>query len=220
MIQIEAAALEACGGRVPVKRDLQKFVTGVRGALGLSGEVSVLLAGDSRIRELNLHFRGKDKSTDVLSFPAAHDHAQRGRLGDLAISLETALRQADECGHSLEIELKVLLLHGLLHLAGYDHETDSGEMALEESSLRKKFVLPLGLIERGDPLQGKARSSRRVSRKGASRPAAAIPSERRAGRAASPARKRVSPAAGRSRPGLSKPPVPPKLPGPKPAGKS
>jgi probable rRNA maturation factor len=79
----------------------------------------------------------------------------------LAISLETAARQAEECGHTLETEVKVLLLHGLLHLAGYDHEADSGEMARRESRLRKKLELPLGLIEReGEPRADARRLSR------------------------------------------------------------
>ena len=127
----------------------------------------MLLAGDERIRELNNRFRGKNKSTDVLSFPAAPHFAGHssgsGHAGDLAISLETAARQAGECGHTLEIEVKVLLLHGLLHLAGYDHETDSGEMARKETRLRKKLALPLGLIERERP-PGKLRLGVRPAR--------------------------------------------------------
>jgi probable rRNA maturation factor len=156
MITIEAGSSEITRAGALPKRELARFVAGAAAAIGLAGEVSVLLAGDERIRELNHRFRGKNASTDVLSFPASPDLAgqssgrssRRGHAGDLAISLETAARQAGEHGHSLELEVKVLLLHGLLHLAGYDHQTDSGEMARKEAALRKKLDLPLGLIER------------------------------------------------------------------------
>ncbi len=95
---------------------------------------------------MNLRFRGKDKPTDVLSFPALPEDSGQG--GDLAISLDTASRQAADCGHTLETEVKVLILHGLLHLAGYDHERDRGQMRRRESLLRKQFALPAGLVER------------------------------------------------------------------------
>lgn len=109
----------------------------------------MLLTGDERIRALNREFRHIDKSTDVLSFPAGPAFAAGGLAGDLAISLETAMRQAAEHGHGLQTEVEILMLHGLLHLAGYDHETDSGQMAQRESELRKKMGLPASLIERG-----------------------------------------------------------------------
>ncbi len=112
----------------------------------LQGEVTVLLTSDVAIRRLNRQFRGKNKATDVLSFPALE--MVRGVAGDLAISVETARRQAREQGHALGVEIKVLMLHGLLHLAGYDHETDSGEMARRERLLRGRLGLPQGLIER------------------------------------------------------------------------
>jgi probable rRNA maturation factor len=149
MITIEPAPTKTFRAGTLRKRELAQFVACAAAALGLAGEISVLLAGDERIRELNSRFRGKNKSTDVLSFPAALHFPGSGQAGDLAISIETAARQAEECGHTLETEVKVLLLHGLLHLAGYDHEADSGEMARRESRLRKKLALPLGLIERG-----------------------------------------------------------------------
>jgi probable rRNA maturation factor len=155
MIMIEPAPSKTSRVGALRKRELAQFVACAASAIGLAGEVSVLLAGDERIRELNNRFRGKNKSTDVLSFPAAPNFAGHssgsGHAGDLAISLETAARQAGERGHTLEIEVKVLLLHGLLHLAGYDHEADSGEMARKETRLRKKLALPLGLIERERP---------------------------------------------------------------------
>jgi probable rRNA maturation factor len=122
--------------------------------LKLRGQVTVLLTTDSAIRRLNRQFRGKNKATDVLSFPAADftQVSENGRpepiAGDLAISIPTARRQAEERGHALGIEIKVLMLHGLLHLAGYDHETDNGTMARREQRLRAKLKLPHGLIER------------------------------------------------------------------------
>lgn len=133
------------------KSSLARFLVRARVAIGLPGSVSVLLSTDAELKRLNLQFRGKNKPTDVLSFPAdsipglpsAHQHA-----GDLAVSLETASRQAAEHGHTLAAELRILLLHGLLHLAGLDHETDRGEMAARETELRSRFRLPSGLIAR------------------------------------------------------------------------
>jgi probable rRNA maturation factor len=126
---------------------LGRFLRAAQGLVGLRGEVDVLLAGDRTLRRLNREFRGKDKATDVLSFPAAEEFAG-GHAGDLAVSLDTARRQAKEHGHSLRDEVRVLLLHGLLHLAGMDHEADQGEMAAREAMLRTRFRLPNGLIAR------------------------------------------------------------------------
>jgi probable rRNA maturation factor len=101
------------------------------------------------LRSLNRRFRGKNKATDVLSFPVdATAPGAEDIAGDLAISVPTARRQAAGQGHSLSTEVKVLILHGLLHLAGYDHEADTGQMARRERVLRGKLRLPLGLIER------------------------------------------------------------------------
>ncbi len=107
----------------------------------------MLLTGDDAIRRLNRSFRGKNKATDVLSFPAPPE-LRAISAGDLAVSLETAARQAEAHGHDLATELRILLLHGLLHLAGLDHETDAGEMAAREAELRVRFRLPNGLIAR------------------------------------------------------------------------
>ncbi len=126
---------------------LTRFVRSAQAAVGLRGEVEVLLASDKTLRRLNREWRGKDKATDVLSFPAAKEMAAVYG-GDLAVSLETAQRQAEEHGHSLRDELKILLLHGLLHLSGMDHEVDSGEMAEREAKLRKRLRLKSGLIAR------------------------------------------------------------------------
>jgi probable rRNA maturation factor len=136
-------------------------------AVGLPGEVDVLLADDRTLRRLNREFRGKDKPTDVLSFPAAEEFAA-GHAGDLAISLETAARQAREHGHSLRDEVRVLLLHGLLHLSGMDHETDKGEMAAREAELRTTLRLPSGLIARveGKSAHAKGANEKRKGRHG------------------------------------------------------
>lgn len=115
--------------------------------MGLRGNVDVLLATDTVLKRLNREYRGKDQATDVLSFPAA-EQAAAEHAGDLAISLQTAARQAQEHGHTLEEEVRVLLLHGFLHLHGMDHEADRGEMAAAEATLREKLKLPLGLIGR------------------------------------------------------------------------
>jgi len=144
MIVIEAARAKTLPAASALgKRDLNRFLASVLEVLGLTGEFSVLLTGDEQLRALNLQFRGQDKPTDVLSFPAL---APTG--GDLAISLETAAVQAAEHGHTLQMEIKILMLHGLLHLAGYDHERDKGQMRRRETLLRKQFDLPAGLVER------------------------------------------------------------------------
>lgn len=125
---------------------LARFLNRARAAVGLEGEVDVLLTSDAELKRLNKAFRGKNKATDVLSFPAPEE--AEDVAGDLAISLETAARQAAEHGHTLRDEVRILLLHGVLHLAGEDHEVDSGEMAAREAALRRKLRLPVGLIER------------------------------------------------------------------------
>ena len=128
------------------KSGLARFLNRARAAVGLAGEVDVLLCGDGEMKRMNKAYRGKNKATDVLSFPAAAEAL--GVAGDLAISLETAARQAAEHGHTLRDEVRVLLLHGLLHLAGEDHERDAGQMAARELALRRELRLPGGLIER------------------------------------------------------------------------
>ena len=109
-----------------------------------AGEVSIALVSDARMRALNRKYRGKDKTTDVLAF------AEDQGLGDLVIATGVARRQAAEAGHSYQSELRVLALHGLLHLLGYDHHDrrDHGRMARLEARLRRKGGLVTGLIER------------------------------------------------------------------------
>ena len=152
--------------RVPTARTLARFLREAQAAVRLRGQVSVLLTTDATIRRLNRQFRGKDKATDVLSFPAPESVAG-GVAGDIAISVPTARRQAREQGHALAVEIKVLVLHGLLHLAGYDHERDGGQMARRERLLRGRLGLPKGLIERsGDgPDEDHKASPRRAMQK-------------------------------------------------------
>ena len=147
---------------------LSRFLRTAQVAVGLRGEVDVLLASDRTLRRLNRTFRGKDKATDVLSFPAVK--GQPGEhAGDLAISLDTATKQAAEYGHALRDEVRVLLLHGLLHLSGMDHEADRGEMAAREAMLRAKLRLPDGLIARAGTtrVQNDVRKGRTRKRAGA-----------------------------------------------------
>ena len=161
MIVIEAARAKTLPAASALgKRDLNRFLACASKALGLTGEFSVLLTGDERLRALNLQFRGKDKATDVLSFPALPEVGNGGQGGDLAISLETASVQAAAYGHTLQMEVKILILHGLLHLAGYDHERDQGQMRRRESRLRKQFALPAGLVERSKAERRKAERSK------------------------------------------------------------
>ncbi len=134
---------------------LGRFLRVAQAAVGLRGEVSVLLADDRRLRRLNREWRGKDKATDVLSFPAPQEMAE-AFAGDLAVSLETARRQGLAYGNALRDEVRVLLLHGLLHLAGMDHEVDGGEMAAREAELRKRLRLRSGLIARTTKANAKA----------------------------------------------------------------
>lgn len=115
------------------------------------GSVSVAVVPDARVRRLNRDYRKKDANTDVLSFPADAAHDDRGGdffLGDIVIAAGVARRQARDAGHSLQVELRILALHGLLHLLGYDHEQDDGQMARLERRLRRRGGLREGLIER------------------------------------------------------------------------
>jgi probable rRNA maturation factor len=123
------------------RTELREFLRGLVRRVAPGRHITCLITGDSELRRLNRQFRGKDYATDVLSFPSAHG-------GEIAISLDRAAAQAAEHGHKLADEVRVLLLHGVLHLAGMDHETDSGEMARKELRWRKKLGLPCGLIER------------------------------------------------------------------------
>jgi len=133
------------------RASLERFIRSAQRAAGVTGSVDVLIARNPALRALNRRFRGKDRSTDVLSFPAAEALPRPTRAGDIAISLDIAAENAARLGHSVAEEVKVLLLHGVLHLAGYDHENDSGEMAARELQLRRKLKLPSSLTERATP---------------------------------------------------------------------
>lgn len=133
---------------------LERFAARARRAARLRGDVNVLVTGDAEVRRLNRQFRHKDKPTDVLSFPGI----DQGFAGDIAISAATASRNARRLGHTTADELKVLLLHGLLHLAGYDHEHDQGEMARKEERLRRELGLPMSLTERSNGARRRRRS--------------------------------------------------------------
>jgi probable rRNA maturation factor len=135
--------------RVPglTEDTLDRFVTRAKRSAGLRGSVTVLVTTSRELRRLNQRFRGKDTSTDVLSFPPP-PLAAKGFAGDVAISADIASQNARRLGHSLADEIKILALHGVLHLSGCDHETDNGAMARREQVLRKQLRLPVGLIER------------------------------------------------------------------------
>lgn len=131
------------------ENSLSSFAQKARKAVGLKGNVCILLTSNREMRQLNRCFRGKDKPTDVISFPAMEAVAQEV-AGDLAISVDIAAANAKHFGHSTQEEVHVLILHGLLHLAGYDHEKDDGEMARKEQHLRAKLRLPSTLIARAN----------------------------------------------------------------------
>lgn len=131
--------------------ELERFARRAQKLARVAGVVDILIAGDRRLQELNRRFRRKNAPTDVLSFPRADG-------GDIAISAEIARRNAGRYGHSAPAELKILILHGMLHLAGHDHECDGGRMARIEARLRAEFKLPGSLTGRsGEP---QARNSR------------------------------------------------------------
>jgi probable rRNA maturation factor len=126
---------------------LTRFVALAQRSAGLGGAVDVLLAGSPDLRALNRRFRGKNQATDVLSFPAG-DGPRNGFAGDIAISVDIAKQNARRLGHTAADEIKILCLHGLLHLAGFDHERDQGQMARKELNLRRRLGLVSGLTER------------------------------------------------------------------------
>lgn len=126
---------------------LTRFVARAQRSARLRGSVDVLLAGSADLRALNRRFRGKNQPTDVLSFPAGGG-PRNGFAGDIAISVDIAKQNAKRLGHATAEEIKILCLHGLLHLSGFDHERDQGQMASKERSLRRRLGLVSGLTER------------------------------------------------------------------------
>jgi probable rRNA maturation factor len=128
---------------------LQRFASTLRDTVAAGGEFECLITDDEELRRLNREFRRKDYATDVLSFPASEVRERAPQtLGSIAISFERASEQAGRFGHSVEQELQILMLHGLLHLLGFDHESDRGQMARKEADWRQRLALPDGLIER------------------------------------------------------------------------
>ena len=155
--------------RVPAslrRAGIERFARRLRKDVAKGRAFDILITGDAELRRLNRDFRGQDYATDVLSFPAPPEPLPDGRgsdgmlpteprtsvrgcfLGDIAISLGRARAQAREFGHSIEQEVQILMLHGVLHLCGHDHESDSGAMARAEKRWRASLGLPNGLIER------------------------------------------------------------------------
>jgi probable rRNA maturation factor len=134
---------------------LGRFVLRARKAVGLRGQVNVLVTSSAVVRTLNLRFRRQNKATDVLSFPLTSSTSESRKgpklAGEIAISADIALQNSFRLGHPAAQEIKILALHGILHLAGFDHERDNGEMAREEAKLRRALELPAALIQRVTP---------------------------------------------------------------------
>jgi len=118
---------------------LRRVLHGAARALGVKGEVALVLTGDAPVRRLNARYRGKDKPTDVLSFPGPGGEPG---LGDIVISVDTAARNAEYFGRTLAQELDLLAVHGFLHVLGHDHETDDGTMDRLEARLRRRLLSP------------------------------------------------------------------------------
>ncbi|HUQ49514.1 MAG TPA: rRNA maturation RNase YbeY [Terriglobales bacterium] len=154
--------------------ELRRFAARAMKLIGMKGDVAILITNDRRMKELNRWYRHKNYATDVLSFPGTPTH---GHAGDVAISAEIATKNAASLRHSLVVELKVLILHGLLHLSGYDHESDTGEMAGLEDHLRFRLKLPTALISRtlGHRNGKKAGTSRKPDRMVKARAAVSVP---------------------------------------------
>lgn len=126
------------------RRNIESFARSLQRDLTKGKPFDILVTGDAELRRLNRQFRGKDYPTDVLSFPSISPAS----LGDLAISIGRARAQARAFRHAIETEIRILMLHGVLHLLGYDHETDRGRMARAEKRWRVRLGLPNTLIGR------------------------------------------------------------------------
>jgi probable rRNA maturation factor len=127
---------------------IESFARELKNQVAKGRPFDCLITGDAELRRLNLKFRAKDQTTDVLSFPSGPDVLSRLTIGSLAISLPRARAQARGFGHSTEDEIRILMLHGVLHLTGLDHETDAGRMARAEKLWRARLGLPTSLIQR------------------------------------------------------------------------
>jgi probable rRNA maturation factor len=164
--------------RVPAlsRASLERFLLRARRAAGIAGSADVLVTNSETMRRLNRQFRGKDRATDVLSFPELQIpnrlqgvRTGRTRVGEIAISADIAMQNAAQFGHSAAEEIKILALHGILHLAGFDHERDNGLMARKELQLRQALGLPITLIQRTETATGRSLHSGRRSPKSAPR---------------------------------------------------
>ena len=149
------------------KRRLTTFARRLRDQVASGRGFLCLITGDEDLRGWNHQFLDKDRATDVLSFPSPEPD---GFLGEIAVSVDRAQEQAIEFGHTLEDEIEVLMLHGVLHLMGMDHERDRGRMRRTETQWRKALGLPGGLIERTDGPGGRPETAA-VHRRAATRPA-------------------------------------------------
>jgi probable rRNA maturation factor len=129
------------------RQALKEFARTLRDLVAKGRGFHCLISDDRELRRLNRQFLGADYATDVLSFPLNDN----GLLGELAISADRAAAQAREFGHSQIDEIRILMLHGVLHLVGMDHQIDRGAMARAEARWRKKLHLPVGLIGRMRP---------------------------------------------------------------------
>jgi probable rRNA maturation factor len=129
-------------------KSLESFADILRVRVARGREFHCRITNDDELQRWNAQFRGKDSATDVLSFPSGGGGSICGPIGDIAISTQRARVQAREWGHALEDEIRILMLHGVLHLLGMDHESDSGQMRRTEMRWRRKLGLPAGLIER------------------------------------------------------------------------
>ena len=127
------------------RRQARAFAKRLETEVARGRPFTCLITSDSELRRLNRDFRKQDHATDVLSFPSVQS---LGFLGDVAISFEHAKRQAAEFGHTVNQEVEILMLHGVLHLLGFDHEKDRGQMARAENKWRAALGLPCGLIAR------------------------------------------------------------------------
>ncbi len=127
------------------RREVRSFAGALRQEVTGGRGFACLVTDDAELQRLNRQFRGRDYPTDVLSFPSGQPS---GPLGDIAISSGRAAQQAREHGHTIEEEIRILMLHGVLHLMGMDHENDNGRMSRAERRYRRELGLGAGLIER------------------------------------------------------------------------
>lgn len=145
MPEAESILLYLRTPRSLARKTLSRFASELCEQVAGDREFQCLITDDRELRRLNREFLAHDYATDVLSFPSEEPEIE---LGVMAISVDRAREQAAQLGHAMETEIQILMLHGLLHLLGMDHEKDRGKMRRRETAWRKKLGLPAGLIER------------------------------------------------------------------------